>query len=361
MGRGWVSGLYCRYLEGKVSQSSLGFGDKVWHDSISFVFWIFCQSWPLESPFFLASLPSFQSQVQVQLSLSKPAAGYLASLPLLWVGASLKSHLTICTGTLGSLVILGKLISFLSPSRPPHILHLLSAGSTPGGLISTVFPPSWARSGSSCLHSPRSEVWISPSPFMSPLLGMYNLHWWPQASHSLWDPHPHPWAAQRAWPSGTLPAYLAGSPCDLPGGRLQSVFLTSLTHTGPDSLLVSSSEAIPRSFWEKGRSVCSSDDTCSECLAISPRSEQRLGVSVLASLLPTQHNQHTGTLRQASVPGQCVLGLRKMGSHRGAVWVTWGCTAKNMSCHTRSFIWGCQAVTLFSGVDSVIDQCFLFA
>lgn len=102
LGRGWVSGLYCRYLEGNIIQSSLGFGDKVLRDSISFVFWIFCQSWPLESPFFLASLPSFQSQVQVQLSLSKPAAGYLASFPLLWVRTSLKSHLTICTGTLGS-------------------------------------------------------------------------------------------------------------------------------------------------------------------------------------------------------------------------------------------------------------------
>ena len=246
-------------------------------------------------------------------------------------------------------MILGKLISFLSPSRPPHILHLLSTGSTSAGLISTVFPPSWARSGSSCLHSSRSEVWISPSPFMSPLLGRYNLHPWPLASHSLQDPCPQPWAGQRAWPSGTLPTYLAGSPRVLPGGHLQSVFLTSLTHTGPDLLLVSSSEAIPRSFWEKGRFVCSSDDTCSECLAIWPRSEQRHGVSVLASLLPTQHNQHTGTLRQGSVPGQRVLDLRKMGSHR-SVGVTWGYTAKNtvlphevlyMRLPSCDFVFGC--------------------
>ena len=148
-------------------------------------------------------------------------------------------------------MISGKLISFLSPSRPPHILHLLSAGSTPAGLISTVFPPSWARLGSSCLHSPRSEVWISPSPFMSPLLGRYNLHPWPLASHSLQDPCPQPLAGQRAWPSGTMPTYLAGSPRVLPRGRLQSVFLTSLTHTGPDLLLVSSTRQFPEAFGRK--------------------------------------------------------------------------------------------------------------
>ena len=206
MGRGWVSGLYCRYPEGKVTQNSLGFGDNVLRDSISFAFEIFCQSWPLESPFFLASLHPFQSQVQVQLSLSKPAAGYLASFPLLWAGASLKSRLTICTRDTR---VLGDLreAPLLSPSRPPHVLHLLSAGSTPGGLISTVFPPSWARSGSSCLHSPRSEVWMSAAPSWAHSSGKLA----PAAPGSSLppDPRPQPWAAQRAT-AGWHPARLPG-------------------------------------------------------------------------------------------------------------------------------------------------------
>lgn len=174
------------------------------------------------------------------LSYSASAAWCPVLLLLLWVRVSLQNHLPLCRGTqpLGDLC---KADSLFSLSRPRHILDLLSASSTP----------------------------VLADHVGSPFFGIFHLHRWPLAPGSLLRsmspalgslgsificPSVCSWSRQPIRPTWECP--------------FRSIFLTWLTDTGLDLLPVSFSKVILRSFWEKGSSVCSSDDACSECPVI---------------------------------------------------------------------------------------------
>lgn len=124
----------CGYLVGKIIHSLVGLGDKNLCDSITSVLYSFSPDpW---SPSLSCHLPCCQMQVQVQLSLiAPPLLGVqfyspCSGSPLLWVRVSLQNHLPLCRGT-QSLGDLCKADTPFSLSRPRHILHLLSASSTP--------------------------------------------------------------------------------------------------------------------------------------------------------------------------------------------------------------------------------------
>lgn len=170
----------------------------------------------------------------------------------------------------------------------PHISHLLSAISWSGWLISPVSPPSSTDSAPFCLHSPRSRAAMPQAPSGAHSLVSAVCTGGPGPRTPFRDPVPSHGQPCNAHLPGPLPTHLAGGPHVLPGNgpSFRIVLLTWLTHTGLDLLLLSSSKVTLRSFDKKARSVCPSDNACSECPASCP---QRQGVLVYQSCQAAPH------------------------------------------------------------------------
>lgn len=165
----------CGYLVGKIIHSSVGLGDKISCDSITFVLYSASPSpW---SPFLSCSFALLSNAgPSPALSYSSSTARRPVLLPLLWVRVSLRNHLTLCCGTqpLGNVCkaespfSLSRLITSSTCSLPaPHL----------GWLICPVSQPSSAYSAHSYLSPstrtamPQTILWqlqfaqVAPDPW----------------------------------------------------------------------------------------------------------------------------------------------------------------------------------------------------
>lgn len=290
------------------------------------IFCAFCQPWPLESLSFLASLPC----CQIQLSLSSSAAWYPLLLSLLWVWASLQSHLILCRRTQP----LGDFCEAESPfslAWTCHILQLLYQLHTWGSWSDqppypaqlprlTPFSSRWGPSGAEMPQAPSRAHSLASVVCTG---GLWLLT--PSEDPCLW-----PSVAWRAHPSGPLPAHLACSPHVLPENALLGVFSRPGLHIVAQICLWSHPpRQFPEAFRRKeGLCVWVTMPALNALLSKHIR-RQGVGLSILARLLPVRHNQHMSTWRQGSALRQHILGLGNTGWYRGAMGLTRGHTAED--------------------------------
>lgn len=113
-------------------------------------------------------------------------------------------------------------------------------------------------------------------------------------------------------------------------------------------------------LWE--RKVCVFKWWCPNALLAGHIQREGAGLSVLARLLPAQHNQHMCTWRQGSA--LLCLGQHVFGSKVDTE-VLWGSNEvtllRTLSHYTMFCMRGHQAMALFLVMDPIIDQFPLFA